>query len=558
LSRSCRLVAVVLLWLAAAPGVAAAQGLTYAGPPLQGTVPFGAGTESDWPAIEYSPRADVFVLARVVQTGGERAVYTTAVDRSGRAVGQGYNVQGTALGDLSDEAFIPQLAYNSAADEFLVVWRGDSAAFGVQTDDAEIFARRLDARGRPLGPVVRVSKMGQDTGSQGAWVAETPDVAYHPARDEYVVVWDGTDDGRADRGECEVYGQRLDASGTPVGEDDFQISAMWPSSSGSGCGPSEPRVVHQPANDEYVVVWWGALPVDPYPNRIDGAWGQRLSPTGANIGAPVLITDPTQKEGYGGDLVANGVDGEYLVAWQELYPDAIRGRRLDAALRPLGPELAIFPPPVYPIHPPVLSFDPWRRHYVAAVPIGSPYEWWRELFAVLLDVTGSPLGSQIQVSDSPDPTPQNGPNQSLPRWPALAVVPEDGEHLAVWSGADPEPPLADMREIGSRRLRDPAAGTARPLTASAPRVVIRKPLKKWLRPLRRRELIAVVTCARPCRVRVVTRLRRIRYVRRLRVVGSRRVYLKLNARQRKALRRLGTARVWVTLRGRTLKLRVRR
>jgi hypothetical protein len=49
-------------------------------------------------------------------------------------------------------------------------------------------------------------------------------------------------------------------------------------------------------------------------------------------------------------------------------------------------------------------------------------------------------------------------------------------------------------------------------------------------------------------------------VRRLRIAagGSRRLYLKLNARQRKALRRLGRARVRVTVQGRTTTLRVRR
>jgi hypothetical protein len=109
-----------------------------------------------------------------------------------------------------------------------------------------------------------------------------------------------------------------------------------------------------------------------------------------------------------------------------------------------------------------------RRHYVAVVYLSNPHEWWREVFAVPLDVTGTPIAGQIQVSESPDPTPDDGfQNQTLPTGAAIAPAPPDGEHMVVWAGADPEPPLAKMQEIGSRRLRDPAAGTAPPETLVA-------------------------------------------------------------------------------------------
>ncbi len=106
----------------------------------------------------------------------------------------------------------PAVAYNSTADEYLVVWNGDDDSAGLADDEFEIYGQRLDAlTGAEVGTNdFRISDMGPDGRARSD--AESPAVAYNPNADEYLVVWVGDDDtGALADGEGEIYAQRLDA-----------------------------------------------------------------------------------------------------------------------------------------------------------------------------------------------------------------------------------------------------------------------------------------------------------------------------------------------------------
>src|SRR4029079_16515400 len=63
-------------------------------------------------------------------------------------------------GSIQYSGFIPSVAYNPTADEYLVFWEGTDAARGLDSHEVEIYAQRLSETGAPLGGRVRVSQQG--------------------------------------------------------------------------------------------------------------------------------------------------------------------------------------------------------------------------------------------------------------------------------------------------------------------------------------------------------------------------------------------------------------
>ena len=111
----------------------------------------------------------------------------------------------------------PAVAYNARRNEYLVVWRGDDSPGPLVNDEFEIFAQRLTAAGAEVGANDRrISDMGPN--GDTTYSAEDPAVVYNPTSDEYLVAWEGDDNpGPLVEGEDEVFVQRLDARGAPVG-----------------------------------------------------------------------------------------------------------------------------------------------------------------------------------------------------------------------------------------------------------------------------------------------------------------------------------------------------
>ncbi len=220
---------------------------------------------------------------------------------------------------------LPAVAYNSLRDEYLVVWQGSAGLL----NEFEIFVRRIDAAtGQKLGEQIRISEMGED-GDTGT-TALDPAVAYNAVDDEYLVAWWGEEvhlEGH------EIYGQRLDgATGAEIGENDFPISSMGM----DGFGVLFPRVVHNPMQNEYLVVWHG----DPGINAEFEIYGQRLEgATGAEVGEDDFRISQWGPDGaFTCDAESpaaayNLASNEYLVIWHTNGCDepGVYGQRLDGA-----------------------------------------------------------------------------------------------------------------------------------------------------------------------------------------------------------------------------------
>jgi hypothetical protein len=246
-------------------------------------------------------------------------------------------------GDTRFGAFYPAVAYNSANNEYLVVWHGNDNTAPLVNGEYEIFGQRLNAAtGAQVGANdFRISDMGPDGSTSYGGLGAA--VAYNGVNNEYLVVWHGDDTtGPLVEDELEIFGQRLNAAtGAQVGANDFRISDMGPNGN-PAFDAFDPAVAYNAVNNEYLVIWQG----DDTTDNEKEIFGQRLSAaTGAEVGAnDFRISDmgPDRDTTYAASNAAvayNGAANEYLVVWQgndflsSLVPDEyeIYGQRLNAA-----------------------------------------------------------------------------------------------------------------------------------------------------------------------------------------------------------------------------------
>ena len=217
-------------------------------------------------------------------------------------------------GDPNFDARDARVAYNPIADQHLVVWSGSD------TSESEIFARLLDGAGTPLGTQFRISDMGPP--ATAGFEAVEPAVAYNARRNEYLVVWRGDDSaGPLVDGEFEIFAQRLTATGDEVGANDRRISDMGPNGD-TAFSAQDPAVAYNPISDQYLVAWEGDDDAGPLVEGEDEIFVQRLSATGAPVGANdrrVSDMGPNGDPAYSADnpvVAHNSRTNQYLVAWE--------------------------------------------------------------------------------------------------------------------------------------------------------------------------------------------------------------------------------------------------
>ncbi|MBI4762497.1 MAG: hypothetical protein HY780_14940 [Chloroflexi bacterium] len=189
--------------------------------------------------------------------------------------------------DLEFAALGPAVAYNSANNEYLVVWWGSDDAGLLVAYEYEIFGQRIDAAtGAEVGANdFRISAMGPD-GDATYWAAH-PAVAYSGTDNQYLVVWHR--DGVLEE-ESEIFGQRLDAAtGAEVGANDFRLSDMGPNGN-TDYDALFPAVAYNGSNNAYLVVWQGDDDTAPLVEGESEIFGQRY--TGVVLLPPVVLKSP--------------------------------------------------------------------------------------------------------------------------------------------------------------------------------------------------------------------------------------------------------------------------
>ena len=449
--------------------------ISFMGP--DGNASFDANASS----VAYNPAANEYL---VVWTGDDNAaplvdeefeVYAQRMSASGTPIGGRIRVSDMGPdGDGIYDAFGPRVAYNSADNQYLVVWTGDDNTLPLVDNELEIFAQRLTALGAEVGTNdFRVSNMGPD--GDATYIAAGASVAYSSGSNQYLVTWRGDDDTPPlVNGEIEIFGQRLTAGGAEAGAD-FRISDMGPNGN-LGYAALFPSVAYNSADNQYLVTWEGDDDNAPLVNGEFEIFGQRLNAVGAETGAnDFRISDvgPDGDTTYGAhfpSVAYNSVDNQYLVTWEgddNTAPlvneeDEVFGQRLDAAgaetgandfrISDMGPDGGTN----YGASDTRVAYNPVENQYLVtwegdddtAPLVNNEFE----IFGQQLDGTGAELGvNDFRISDM-------GPGGSTlysGTDARVAYNSADKQYLVTWEGDDDTAPLVDDEfEIFGRRLAD--------------------------------------------------------------------------------------------------------
>ncbi len=179
----------------------------------------------------------------------------------------------------------------------------------------------------------------------------TPDVAYNPVTDQYLVVW-YADDNTAPLvdEEFEIFGQLVDAATGQLVGSRIRISFMGPNGN-PNYDALLPAVTYNSVDNEYMVVWVADhldLPLD---NDHFEVFGRRVSATGQLLGPQTRLSEmgPSGDPVYGAawwikpDIAYNEHNNVYLVVWcgdSNVAPNVdnefeIWGRRFYPGLTPV-------------------------------------------------------------------------------------------------------------------------------------------------------------------------------------------------------------------------------
>jgi len=230
----------------------------------------------------------------------------------------------------------PKAVYDSTSGRFLVVW-GDNR--GVNGYD--IYGQLVRADGTPYGSNFPISESTNDQ--------RNPSVAYDSASRQFLVAWSDDRSGSS----SDMYGQLLDANGTPSGSN-FIIS----DADGDQRNPS---VAYDSASRQFLVAW-----SDDRSGSSSDMYGQLLRANGTPSGSNFIISDATGDQGNP-VAVFDGVNRRFLVAWEDSRSGSrdIYARYVGADGSPSGGDFVVSSAPYDQVSP-VASFNSRSANFLVA------------------------------------------------------------------------------------------------------------------------------------------------------------------------------------------------
>jgi PKD repeat protein len=233
--------------------------------------------------VAYNSRDHEYLVVWEDYRAGDGDIYAQRYDRDGLPLQNSF-----AVAAWGGDQVHPNLAYNAADNEYLVVWE-DTPGFGIH-------AQRLGAQGTPIGDSFRLFN---ETG-----VRRQPVVTYNAVDNEYLVAYVYVGLSK------QVYGVLASAegvllhSGLHICVDDGDQDQI--------------DLAHDPINDQYFVVW-RSLEDDQ-----GDIYARRVEADGQMTGTKFVVSAAADAQ-VAPAVAWNGDDAEYLVTWHDYRTSGTTG-----------------------------------------------------------------------------------------------------------------------------------------------------------------------------------------------------------------------------------------
>jgi hypothetical protein len=293
-----------------------AQRVDVGGVPVGSPIQVNAPTTNELcdfepPSVAYSRKANQWMVAwdEGTATDCDDAIYSQLVDANGNLVGpRSPRISATGFTDIETDPIV----YNSAADEFFVVW----TAVGPGQAPQNLFGQRLTSAGAEVG--FDDEQLTHFTGTSSS-ADDATSVAYDSKNQRYLAVVRGVDQALIGNTHDEIFGHLMSTDGSPIGPDRFRISHVSDTNPNGDAKPAS--VAYDPNNDRFLVAWTGNPDIGTMAPNENEVFAQLVGSDGS-----VLLPSDSRISHVGPDGSANFIaarpsiafnkfTGQYLLDW---------------------------------------------------------------------------------------------------------------------------------------------------------------------------------------------------------------------------------------------------
>ncbi len=286
-------VATVLILL-----VITAPGHSNAGSPVgRDFIIQGGEPDQISPAAAYNPVQNEYMVAWTNDRPGNDDIYARRLSANGSQIGEWFSI----VAGSGFERRNPDIGFNSAREEFLVVWEEEPSGGFLR-----IHGIRISKSGQLIPPVIEISTGPALNNCQN------PSVAYASTSDTFLVVWESMVFGGV---HSNIEGQLISSNGIPQ-DSNFPLSEAISGSNAFSDG--NPDLTYNLSRNEFLAVFERAYDS----TSVQDIYGRLVTGDGTPLGTSADVISGTADDKLNPAVAAIPSvphEGKYLVAWESQY-----------------------------------------------------------------------------------------------------------------------------------------------------------------------------------------------------------------------------------------------